>query len=117
MEKARNYCEKQFIENEKKLNFKNNSLYCPFYFDGILCWNQTKANSLAYQNCPSYVVGFVNSSEYATIFCTSDGSWERKKGKLNRTYTNYENCMLVDKEEDLLIVMKAFSLKYILIIR
>ena len=91
---------------------KNNTLYCPFYFDGILCWNQTKANSLAYQSCPSYIVGFANSSEYATIFCTSEGAWERNKLKQNRTYTNYENCMLVDKGEDLLIVIKFIHLKH-----
>ena len=105
MEKAKKDC-----ENKQKLSTKNNSLFCPFYFDGILCWEQTKYNTIAYQNCPTYVVGFVNIKEYATIFCTSNGTWEKKKGQMNKTYTNYENCILADKDEELLLVILMFTI-------
>jgi hypothetical protein len=75
-------------------------------FDGILCWEQNEINTIAYQNCPSYVVGFINTQGYAKILCTSNGTWQKKSGETNKTYTNYESCILADKDEEILLVKK-----------
>ena len=110
LEKNRKDCERNgFPENN------NDSLFCPFYFDGILCWKKTKSNSLAYQICPSYVVGFRNNTnKYATILCTSNATWERKKGQPNKAYTNYVDCISEDDENEALLVIILNIFYYII---
>lgn len=89
---------------------ENETLACPKMFDGILCWEKTNANSIARQLCPSYVVGFINLKGYATIFCTPNGTWQKKRSDSNKTYTNYESCILADMEETILLVFSIFIL-------
>lgn len=41
----------------KKYNM-NETIFCPWSFDGYLCWPKTPAGTVQSQNCPDFVEGF-----------------------------------------------------------
>lgn len=44
-------------------NLNNKSgLMCPPYFDGMMCWPPTDANTLSVRECPLYVIGIIKVS-------------------------------------------------------
>lgn len=53
----RNYGISSLVNTTKTIN-NNTGLYCPAYFDGILCWPPTESNSISINGCPLYVTGF-----------------------------------------------------------
>ncbi|XP_017778759.1 PREDICTED: glucagon receptor-like isoform X2 [Nicrophorus vespilloides] len=62
---------------------------CPAFFDGIMCWPPTQANSTASFSCPSYFTGF-DPSQNATKECLDNGMWfVNEEGK---AWTNYTKC-------------------------
>ncbi|XP_077516369.1 secretin receptor-like isoform X5 [Amblyomma americanum] len=66
------------------------SLTCPQTWDGLLCWEETPAGTVAAMPCPDYVVGF-DSTEMATKRCLENGTWFYSAA-LNTTWTNYTRC-------------------------
>ncbi|KAF0772413.1 calcitonin gene-related peptide type 1 receptor-like [Aphis craccivora] len=54
------------FKNAKPVNVTQK--FCPRYFDGYACWEETLPNVTAFAPCPNYVVGFdpYMESNYAT---------------------------------------------------
>ncbi|KAK3102463.1 hypothetical protein FSP39_011556 [Pinctada imbricata] len=48
--------------------------YCKKIWDGALCWEHTKAGTMATQPCPGYLA-HVTTSYKATKLCTENGTW------------------------------------------
>jgi hypothetical protein len=40
-------------------------LHCPMTWDGALCWQSSRTNTLNYQNCPKYVFGFNHRGKWS----------------------------------------------------
>lgn len=58
---------------------------CPAYYDGLLCWEPTRAHTLAVQKCFSELNGVqYDDTQNATRLCL-EGTWQN--------YTNYTNCI------------------------
>ncbi|XP_036360837.1 parathyroid hormone/parathyroid hormone-related peptide receptor [Octopus sinensis] len=77
-----------------------NGSYCPGIWDGILCWPDTEAGTLANLSCPAYVNKF-NTDYYATRLCTENGTWFHSV-YLKRSWTNYTLCSTIKIPIDLL---------------
>uniref|UniRef100_A0A8C7PF51 Calcitonin receptor n=1 Tax=Oncorhynchus mykiss TaxID=8022 RepID=A0A8C7PF51_ONCMY len=65
-------------------------LYCNRTWDGWLCWDDTPAGTVTWQNCPNYFRDF-DSTEKATKTCSESGQWFRHPDS-NRTWSNYTLC-------------------------
>ncbi|CAB1320523.1 unnamed protein product, partial [Coregonus sp. 'balchen'] len=65
-------------------------LYCNRTWDGWLCWDDTPAGTVTWQNCPNYFRDF-DSTEKATKTCGESGQWFRHPDS-NRTWSNYTLC-------------------------
>lgn len=74
--------------------------FCPKFFDGILCWDETMAGTTAYQQCPDWFIGFQNKKESAYRNCLKDATWQPKQNS-NGTYTDYRACI---KDNDAILL-------------
>lgn len=63
--------------------------HCNVIWDGLLCWNVTKADQEPQQPCPAYVTGF-RTEEMASKSCLEDGTWFL--GPLGTPWTNFTLC-------------------------
>ncbi|CAH1713994.1 calcitonin gene-related peptide type 1 receptor-like isoform X2 [Aphis gossypii] len=83
------------LKNAKPVNVTQK--FCPRYFDGYACWEETLPNVTAFAPCPNYVVGF---DPYRTAFknCLSDGTWYRHPDT-GIQWANYTSCVDVDDYE------------------
>jgi hypothetical protein len=100
---------KQLCDSNKTLNnvtlSRNDDgiLKCPKAFDGILCWEETLAGTIASKTCPEWFIGFYSKGN-ARRHCRKDGTWELRKDKsgkyINQTYTNYTECLIHPKDEE-----------------
>ncbi|XP_018334619.1 vasoactive intestinal polypeptide receptor 1-like [Agrilus planipennis] len=73
---------------------RDDGLYCDRYFDGLLCWDFTKAGTVAAQHCP---IGL--SKEFATLRCEEDGQWYFSS-EHNKTWTNLTACQYQPLDEE-----------------
>ncbi|GAB1609913.1 calcitonin gene-related peptide type 1 receptor, partial [Argonauta hians] len=72
-------------------------LWCNRTWDGVACWTDTQASSIATQICPSYINGF-NKFGYASRRCTETGEWFQSS-KTNRSWTDYTHCLKPDYDD------------------
>eukprot|EP00106_Octopus_bimaculoides_P001228 XP_014768670.1 PREDICTED: secretin receptor-like [Octopus bimaculoides] len=77
-----------------------NGSYCPGIWDGILCWPDTEAGTLANLLCPAYVNKF-NTDYYATRWCTENGTWFHPV-YMKRSWTNYSLCSTITNPIELI---------------
>ncbi|XP_027198602.2 calcitonin gene-related peptide type 1 receptor-like [Dermatophagoides pteronyssinus] len=106
-EQARQCCERMLKNGDHNLHEKND--HCPAKWDGFMCWNSAKPNTINYQTCPSmtyFALGIKPTScrnELANKECWSNGTWARinkihfdeiQKKWINYSeeYTNYLPC-------------------------
>uniref|UniRef100_A0A3P9AGY6 Calcitonin gene-related peptide type 1 receptor n=1 Tax=Esox lucius TaxID=8010 RepID=A0A3P9AGY6_ESOLU len=81
---------KCFEKMNRDLPYNKSGLYCNRTWDGWLCWEDTPAGTVSWQNCPNYFQDF-DSTEKATKICTESGQWFRHPDT-NRTWSNYTLC-------------------------
>ncbi|XP_056015374.1 parathyroid hormone/parathyroid hormone-related peptide receptor-like isoform X2 [Ostrea edulis] len=65
-------------------------LYCNQTFDNLVCWPDTKAGTVAEQNCPNYINNF-NTRGKARRECLPNGQWYVHPF-YNRTWTDFSEC-------------------------
>ncbi|KAF5279358.1 hypothetical protein FQA39_LY05468 [Lamprigera yunnana] len=75
--------------------YNESGLYCPSYWDNILCWPTTKANTFATIDCPQYIAGFDKPMNNATRQCMENGKWFFHE-ELHAYWTNYTQCFESD---------------------
>ncbi|KAJ8919872.1 hypothetical protein NQ315_006401 [Exocentrus adspersus] len=67
------------------------SFMCPPFWDTMLCWPYTPADTMAELECPSFVAGF-RPDETVTRRCTANGTWYADETTGLR-WANYTACM------------------------
>ncbi|CAK6949610.1 LOW QUALITY PROTEIN: calcitonin gene-related peptide type 1 receptor [Scomber scombrus] len=70
--------------------------YCSRIWDGWLCWDDTPAETDAFQNCPNYFADF-DTTEKAIKHCGKDGKWFHHP-ESNKIWTNYTLCVTTDEK-------------------
>ncbi|XP_023706717.1 diuretic hormone receptor isoform X4 [Cryptotermes secundus] len=61
-------------------------LFCPNFYDTLLCWPKTPAGTLAVLPCLEELNGIkYDTTQNASRFCHSNGTWDN--------YTNYKACV------------------------
>ncbi|KAK7865917.1 hypothetical protein R5R35_001625 [Gryllus longicercus] len=65
--------------------------YCPPIWDGILCWNATRAGETVVRACPWFFFGF-DPRKNASKKCLSNGVWFRAKESEYESWTNFSQC-------------------------
>lgn len=78
-------------------------------FDGILCWEETLAGQVAFQQCPDWFIGFKNKKERAYRTCQNDGTWVPKKNA-SGTYTEYRAC--IKDNDDILLAVSTHPSRF-----
>lgn len=68
-----------------------NQLYCPYRFDGYVCWPRTIAGTTVYQKCPDFVTGFSNRL-LAHKECHQNGTWYTHP-ETGMEWSNYTTCV------------------------
>ncbi|XP_014779368.1 secretin receptor isoform X2 [Octopus bimaculoides] len=63
---------------------------CSSIWDGILCWPQTLAGTVAELQCPSYINNFYTNG-LVSRKCMENGQWYVLE-RYNRSWTNYSQC-------------------------
>uniref|UniRef100_A0A8C7G869 Calcitonin gene-related peptide type 1 receptor n=2 Tax=Oncorhynchus kisutch TaxID=8019 RepID=A0A8C7G869_ONCKI len=81
---------KCFEKMNRDQPYNKSGLYCNRTWDGWLCWDDTPAGTVTWQNCPNYFPDF-DSTEKATKICSESGQWFRHPDT-NRTWSNYTLC-------------------------
>uniref|UniRef100_A0A4W5LIU2 Calcitonin gene-related peptide type 1 receptor n=1 Tax=Hucho hucho TaxID=62062 RepID=A0A4W5LIU2_9TELE len=81
---------KCFEKMNRDQPYNKSGLYCNRTWDGWLCWDDTPAGTVTWQNCPNYFRDF-DSTEKATKTCGESGQWFRHPDS-NRTWSNYTLC-------------------------
>ncbi|XP_064874052.1 calcitonin gene-related peptide type 1 receptor [Oncorhynchus nerka] len=81
---------KCFEKMNRDQPYNKSGLYCNRTWDGWLCWDDTPAGTVTWQNCPNYFRDF-DSTEKATKTCSESGQWFRHPDS-NRTWSNYTLC-------------------------
>ncbi|XP_046396658.1 calcitonin gene-related peptide type 1 receptor-like [Ischnura elegans] len=84
--------------------------YCPTYFDGWTCWNQTKAGETAFMPCPYFLVGF-DPNRYAFRKCLTNGSWFVHP-ETGTSWSNYTTCVDMDDLKFRLLVNNLYTIGY-----
>ncbi|XP_018572135.1 vasoactive intestinal polypeptide receptor 2-like isoform X2 [Anoplophora glabripennis] len=80
------------IKNQNPFyNETSQSFMCSPFWDTILCWPYTPADTLAEMGCPSLVTGF-RTTEIATRKCTENGTWFISDST-HEPWANYTACM------------------------
>ncbi|XP_069700681.1 diuretic hormone receptor [Periplaneta americana] len=73
-------------------NSDGSTLYCPHFYDTLLCWPRTPAGTLALLPCFEEFNGIkYDTSRNATRLCHSNGTWDN--------YTDYTSCVNVQMGE------------------
>ncbi|KPM12082.1 7 transmembrane receptor (Secretin family)-like protein 3 [Sarcoptes scabiei] len=105
---ARSCCEK-ILATRKSQNAtlieKSSSTNCPAKWDGFMCWDSARPQTINYQHCPLITYSALSvkptscRNEMANKECLSDGRWARimkqnDENHLNESeeYTNYLPC-------------------------
>uniref|UniRef100_A0A674D9T8 Calcitonin gene-related peptide type 1 receptor n=2 Tax=Salmo trutta TaxID=8032 RepID=A0A674D9T8_SALTR len=81
---------KCFEKMNRDQPYNKSGLYCNRTWDGWLCWDDTPAGTVTWQNCPNYFRDF-DSTEKVTKTCGESGQWFRHPDS-NRTWSNYTLC-------------------------
>lgn len=68
-----------------------NQLYCPYRFDGYVCWPRALAGTTVYQKCPEFVTGFSNHL-LAYKECHKNGTWYAHP-ETGAEWSNYTTCV------------------------
>ncbi|KAB0792379.1 hypothetical protein PPYR_14338 [Photinus pyralis] len=76
--------------------YNSTGTFCPAYWDDILCWPITPANTFATIGCPTYIVGFDKPVNNATRQCMENGKWFFHD-QFNKYWTNYSQCFGSDQ--------------------
>ncbi|CAL4075654.1 unnamed protein product, partial [Meganyctiphanes norvegica] len=84
--------------------------YCPRVFDGWSCWPDTTAGTIAYVNCPEFIVGF-HPQHTAHRVCNEDGTWFTHP-QTNMSWSNYTTCVDVSDLENMQIVNQVYIAGY-----
>ncbi|BFY97768.1 hypothetical protein BsWGS_00806 [Bradybaena similaris] len=94
----------------------NCNLYCPPEFDSWLCWDFTRAGTVAKAQCPhDFKPGFSPHAE-ATKICNEDGTWFIHPMK-NRTWSDYTQCANTDRNQMILYMsISGYSVSCVLLI-
>lgn len=81
------------MQNKIHISFQwlENELYCPYSFDGYVCWPRTVAGTTVYAQCPDFVTGF-NSRLLAYKECHKNGTWFAHP-ETRRAWSNYTTCV------------------------
>ncbi|KAK3759803.1 hypothetical protein RRG08_041757 [Elysia crispata] len=86
-------------------------LYCEAQWDGLVCFNYTKASSDAYVPCPDFPV--YNPDEKVHRYCEANGTWQvDASGKVIR---DLSNCVKNRSAPNLSAPDEAFSYIYLFI--
>ncbi|XP_062591535.1 secretin receptor-like isoform X1 [Saccostrea cucullata] len=72
-------------------NASSNNLYCEPIWDQIMCWEATRAGTVARKNCPAYIEG-LNTDGFARRHCTENGTWYIPPGR-NISWTDFGDCV------------------------
>ncbi|KAG5680989.1 hypothetical protein PVAND_010463 [Polypedilum vanderplanki] len=75
-------------------SFPNDTLYCNWIFDSILCWPPTQAGESVFLRCPP--TKGLDRNKFAERRCSREGKWESKPGTPESPlgWTNYTPCYL-----------------------
>lgn len=68
-----------------------NQLYCPYRFDGYVCWPRALAGTTVYEKCPEFVTGF-NNHLLAYKECHKNGTWYAHP-ETGAEWSNYTTCV------------------------
>ncbi|XP_033762872.1 calcitonin gene-related peptide type 1 receptor-like isoform X1 [Pecten maximus] len=106
---------------EQQLNMGSSSPkpgYCPRTWDGFGCFDDTKAGSRAYLDCPVYVE---HSLPYAQAYkdCTENGTWFSLTNAMSGQtfeWTNYSTCLDIEDQQQLVYVGLTCSLISIILL-
>ncbi|XP_041366640.1 secretin receptor-like isoform X2 [Gigantopelta aegis] len=71
-------------------------VFCNRTWDNVMCWPDTPAGEVAYQNCPDYINGF-DHAESATKQCLLSGDWTTSN-VTELAWTNYTLCIKGTKQ-------------------
>ncbi|XP_062608903.1 calcitonin gene-related peptide type 1 receptor-like [Saccostrea cucullata] len=64
--------------------------YCNQTFDNVVCWPDTRAGTVAEQNCPNYINNFDTRAK-ARRECLPNGQWYVNP-YYNQTWTDFTEC-------------------------
>ncbi|XP_036370402.1 parathyroid hormone 2 receptor-like [Octopus sinensis] len=84
---ARHQCN---ISSDEVSSSNPEGAHCSSVWDGILCWPQTSAGTVAELQCPSYINNFYTNG-LASRKCMENGQWYVLE-RYNRSWTNYSQC-------------------------
>ncbi|XP_052803240.1 secretin receptor-like isoform X3 [Mya arenaria] len=68
--------------------------YCNRTWDNIMCWDDTPADTVTFQQCPEYINSFTTNN-YASRTCLPNGTWASHPGVAGSDltgWTNYTAC-------------------------
>ncbi len=69
----------------------DDDVYCPMVFDDWLCWNRTKAGTIAKQKCPYFIYDFDPELDAFKV-CNENGEWFQHPDT-NKIWSNYTTCV------------------------
>ncbi|KAJ6636447.1 Calcitonin gene-related peptide type 1 receptor, partial [Pseudolycoriella hygida] len=110
MTKLYRKCEK--THGNAHFNDKENQLYCPYRFDGYVCWPRTLAGTTVYEQCPNFVTGF-NDNYLAYKECHKNGTWFTHP-ETGSEWSNYTTCVDVTDLAFRQFVNEFYVIGYIL---
>ncbi|XP_052708061.1 secretin receptor-like [Crassostrea angulata] len=87
LQKARERCLQEHIVPRPAVS----GPFCNQTFDNIVCWPDTKAGTMAEQNCPNYINNFDTRAK-ARRECLPNGQWYVHPG-FNKTWTDFRDCL------------------------
>ncbi|KAK3109042.1 hypothetical protein FSP39_021763, partial [Pinctada imbricata] len=86
--------------------------FCDPIWDGVMCWNSAKENTVVKQRCPEYINGLMKKG-VASKRCMENGSWFFSF-TFNKTWTDYTDCLPKDSlmEEHLPRIRLMYNIGY-----
>ncbi|XP_076461572.1 secretin receptor-like isoform X2 [Babylonia areolata] len=79
------------IERLNNPPLSDNGSYCPWVWDRLMCWPETRAGTVSVQPCPDYIDKF-RLDQNASRTCQEDGTWYFNPAT-NDTWTNFTSCI------------------------